>query len=306
MSEKHNISLRVHTEVIDKPKDAGGKHHPSATKEHPKWAEHALVFDCETRTDTRQELTFGFYRLLQLNGDAYELVEEGAFYDDDLPADERKVLEAYSRIADTDNVVSFPPRFPMLSKTEFVKEVFYKYAHRGALIVGFNLPFDLARCACKWPEGEKKEWSLILKENPDGSEDKIYPRVHIDPIDSKKAFISFANQWIPEDSDIGITNIGNSRFLDLRTLLWALFNKAYSLKRACDNKKGPFKSTLASTSELVTNVKCVGSFHLCFLMRSRIRVASLEALEIKAVLGFAPAALAPSTNLAWKMNGPVV
>src|SRR5262249_32896879 len=32
-----------------------------------------------------------------------------------------------------------------------------------------------------------------------------------------------------------------SRFLDLRTLLWALFNQSYSLKRACDNEKGPFK-----------------------------------------------------------------
>src|SRR6266567_5972578 len=303
-SEKHDIFLRAHTEVIDKPKDASDEHRPRATKNHTKWAEYALAFDVETRIDTRQELTFGFCRIMHLNGDAYELVEEVAFYDDDLPADERSILESYVSIADTG--ASFPPRFPLYSKTEFIKEVFYKYAHRGALIVGFNLPFDIARCACKWPEGEKKEWSLILKEDPDGSEDKIYSRVHIDPIDSKKAFISFANQWIPEDSDIGITNIGNSRFLDLRTLLWALFNKAYSLKRACDNKKGPFKSTLASTSELVTNVKCVGSFHLCFLMRSRIRVASLEALEIKAVLGFAPAALAPSTNLAWKMNGPVV
>ncbi len=238
-SEKHDIFLRAHTEVIDKPKDASDEHRPRATKNHTKWAEYALAFDVETRTDTRQELTFGFCRIMHLNGDAYELVEEVAFYDDDLPADERSILESYVSIADTG--ASFPPRFPLYSKTEFIKEVFYKYAHRGALIVGFNLPFDIARCACKWPEGEKKEWSLILKEDPDGSEDKIYPRVLIDPIDSKKAFISFANQWIPEDGDIMATKIGEARFLDLRTLLWALYNVAYSLKRACDNKKGPFK-----------------------------------------------------------------
>jgi len=30
-------------------------------------------------------------------------------------------------------------------------------------------------------------------------------------------------------------------FLDLRTLLWALYNKSHSLRTACDNKSGPFK-----------------------------------------------------------------
>ena len=59
-----------------------------------------LVFDCETRTDKTQALTFGSYRFLV----AGRCLEEGLFYADDLAADERNVLEHYAREhpADTD------------------------------------------------------------------------------------------------------------------------------------------------------------------------------------------------------------
>ena len=59
-----------------------------------------LVFDCETRTDKTQALTFGSYRFLV----AGRCLEEGLFYADDLAADEREVLERYAREhrADTD------------------------------------------------------------------------------------------------------------------------------------------------------------------------------------------------------------
>jgi hypothetical protein len=240
MSEKHDIFLRAHPVVINKPK---GEHRPRTSKP-PKWAKYVLAFDCECRTDTNQELTFGFYRVLELEGDVYVLVEEGAFYDDDLPANERKVLEEYMRTGIPD-VKSFPPQFPLRSRSEFVRKVFYKYARKGAMIVGFHICFDLARLARKWPEGKKREWSLVLLEDRKG-ENPLYPRVLIDPIDSKKSFISFAWEWRPKNkkktgTKLKQTKINESRFLDLRTLLWALFNKAYSLRRACDNRKGPFK-----------------------------------------------------------------
>jgi hypothetical protein len=239
MNEKHDIFLRAHPVIIDKPK---GDFRPRAKKG---WAKYALVLDSECRIDAKQELTFGFYRVLELMGTAYELIEEGAFFDDDLPARERRVLEEYIRTHVSD-VLSFPPRFPLRSRSEFLKKIFYKYARKGAMICGFHICFDLARWARKWPEGKKREWSLVMVENPDGTENPLYPRVLIDPIDSKKSFISFAREWVPKDKQTKRdktkrTKINESRFLDLRTLLWALFNKAYSLKRACDNKKGPFK-----------------------------------------------------------------
>src|SRR5256885_2137851 len=122
--QKYDIFLRAHTVVVDKPKLVKKKGRLRASKKHVKWPQHALVFDCESRTDTRQELTFGFYRILELKEGAYELVEEGAFFDDHLSARERAILEAYVNIADTE-VTSFPPKFPLHSRSEFVKRVFY-------------------------------------------------------------------------------------------------------------------------------------------------------------------------------------
>lgn len=231
MSEKHDIYFRAHTVVLDKPKPT--KKSMIRRAKGRKWPTDVLVFDCESRTDTGQELTFGFYRVLKLRGTIYELVEEGAFFDDDLPASERQILESYLITADTE-VKSFPPQFPLHSRSDFIKKIFYKIARKGALIVGFNLCYDLARLAREWPEGDDDEWSLILSEHPDGNENPHHPRALIQPIDSKKSFIRFALEWIPKDGTAKPTKINNSRFLDPRTLLWALFNQALSLKRACE------------------------------------------------------------------------
>src|SRR5438128_559547 len=81
----------------------------------------------------------------------------------------------------------------------------------SGLIVGFNVCFDLARIAMKWSEGEKNEWSLRLLENPDGTNNPLYPPVLIDPIDSKKAFISFGYQWIPENGKAKASQINDAR-----------------------------------------------------------------------------------------------
>lgn len=231
MTEKRDIYFRAHTVVIGKPKSTT-KGTVRRTK-GKKWPKYVLVFDSESRTDTGQALTFGFYRILKLRGSIYELVEEGALFDDHLPAHEREILESYLSTADTE-VKSFPPQFPLYPRSEFTKKVFYKFARKGALIVGFNLCFDLARLARKWPEGDRDEWSLILSEYPNGKENLHHSRVLIEPIDSKKSFIQFAQEWVPKDGTAKPTKINDSRFLDLRTLLWALFNRALSLKRACE------------------------------------------------------------------------
>ncbi len=240
MSEKLDIFLRAHTVVVDSKKGKKGKRKRRGGRPRrnlKNWPNYAIVFDCETRVDTRQGLTFGFYRLLRLQNSNYRLEEEGAFFDDDLPAHERKVIETYASTAETE-VKSFPPQFPLHPRSNFVKQVFYRYARKGALIVGFNLPFDLTRLARRWPEGEDNEWSLVLVNYADGNENLNFPRVLIDPIDSKKSFISFRGEWIPKDKNgrpkAKPTKINESRLLDLRTLLFALFNQALSLKKACE------------------------------------------------------------------------
>jgi hypothetical protein len=194
-----------------------------------KWPEHALVFDTETRITADQSLTFGVYRVCKLVADSYTVTEEGILYADDLPAQDRKVLESYVHTQISD-VASFPPRFPLYSRSEFMKRVFRPAIKRnGALVCGLNLPFDLSRLALKWTRGDDDEWSFVMQQYPDGTENKNYPRILINPLDSKKAFIKLAPPWKPEEWKAGKTH-----FLDLRTLAWALFNKSFSLKKLCE------------------------------------------------------------------------
>ena len=54
------ISLRVHTRVVnEKPSQRGQGRLPD------KWARFALVFDCETTIDIRQDLTFLWWRFCE-------------------------------------------------------------------------------------------------------------------------------------------------------------------------------------------------------------------------------------------------
>ena len=85
MSQSLPIFLRAHIEPAEQSKRAKG-HFRRRKLVEPKWAESALVFDCETTTDELQCLTFGAFRYckLQVNG-IYECVQEGLFYADNLP-----------------------------------------------------------------------------------------------------------------------------------------------------------------------------------------------------------------------------
>jgi hypothetical protein len=67
----------------------------------------------------------------------------------------------------------------------------------------------------------------------DGAENRNRPRVTIQPIDSKKAFIKLVPPWRPEEWK----DKGNVHFLDLRTLAWAQFNQAFSLRTLCEELK---------------------------------------------------------------------
>jgi hypothetical protein len=207
----------------------------------PQWPAEVLVVDTESRTGVNQSLTFGVWRRCRLIGNKYEVIEEGVFYTDGLPAGELKILRTYVETAVSD-VRSFPPRFPLYSRTQFMKKVFWSaLKKRSAMVVGFNLGYDLTRLALDWKRGDKGEWSLVMMQYADGNENCNYPRILITPIDSKKQIIKLWSPWRKnqhEWKDAGRT----IHFLDLRTSLWALYNKSHSLRSACDNKSGPFQS----------------------------------------------------------------
>ncbi len=232
LREGQDIFLRAYAVAVDDTEKRKPKC-PARADWDSKWPEHALVFDTESRITADQSLTFGVYRRCKIVDGCYVVLEEGVVYADDLPANERKVLQKYVSTTISD-VASFPPRFPMYARSEFMKRVFWPAIKRnGALVCGFNLPFDLARVALDWSRGDKGEWSLTMSQYANGTENRNYPRILITPIDSKKAFIGLAKPWKPEEWK----DKGNAHFLDVRTLGWALFNKSFSLKRACEELK---------------------------------------------------------------------
>ena len=245
MIEIHDLFLRAIAVPIEnngnkKKKTLNTDRKEAQAGNEPRWPDSILAFDTESRIAIGQSLTFGVWRRCNLVGQNYEVIEEGIFCADDLPAKEIKALKTYMETAVSD-VLSFPPRFPLYSRAQFMKKVFWPALKKaGSMMVGFNLGYDLTRIALDWKRGNKGEWSLIMAQYADGNENSNYPRILITPIDSKKQIMKL---WIPwkenqhEWKDAG-TRI---HFLDLRTVLWGLYNRSHSLRSACDNKSGPFK-----------------------------------------------------------------
>ena len=229
MSDVHDIFVRAHTVVSENKRRQ--RTLPA------KWPQEVLIIDTETTVDTAQKLTFGVYRRCKHGPQGYQCVEEGLFYEDGLSMKQRKVLERYINNAKNlprIDVKMFPPtmRLKLYSRSDFVERVFWRAVRRGAMVVGFNLPFDLSRLAVKSCTANDGGWSLVMslrksrktgkkEPNPDR------PRVIITSKDSKRAFIALSSIRHPEEWPEG------GRFLDLRTLGWALRNDSYSLRGAC-------------------------------------------------------------------------
>lgn len=198
------------------------------------WPMHMLVFDTETTTDQTQCMLFGFYRVLKwvANG-TLALVSEGLFHADDLDTRDRSAFLTLREYAAREEI-------PLISRREFVRDVFYPISvDAKGLVVGFNLPFDLARIAIDSAEARGRYhggFSFALAEYFDTAtkkyKERAYrPRVCVQSINNKAAFIGFQRPIRTKESRPE-TFQGN--FLDLRTLAYALSGKGYSLASACD------------------------------------------------------------------------
>jgi hypothetical protein len=207
-----------------------------------------LVFDTETRTDAAQDLTFGSYRFY----DNSRCLEEGIFLGDGLSTTERATIARYgeTHAADTDRRLGVPS-LCILSRAEFLMK-FYDAAYDGrALVVGFNLPFDLARIASNAGAARgryKGGFSFVMNQfrdrDGDLKENRYRPRVTVKHIDSKRSLKRFATandpdpeDRIPEGSESGAPEPSYSfggHFLDLRTLAFALTDRGHTLESACE------------------------------------------------------------------------
>jgi hypothetical protein len=184
-----------------------------------KWANYALVLDCETTTDIRQDLTFLWWRFCELKNDAYVCQLEGVAYNDHLGKDDLALIRSFARKrADVED--GCPKEIQVESRTEFANRVLWEAIRIGASIVCFNSPFDLSRISLKSRPAKLKNtgWSVTpWPDDPDPFKPK--PWIRIKPKDSRSAFMSLVG------GDSSMRTNYSGRFLDLSVLGWALRNK---------------------------------------------------------------------------------
>jgi hypothetical protein len=235
------IELRVHTEIV-KGANRKGSSKTALLKNPPKWPHRALVLDCETTIDERQSLTFGCFHYCRPNERSYVMVLEGLFYSDDLDSESVALLLDYSK----------SHNLQCLSRTAFMKRIFWRAIRAEALIVGFNLPFDLSRLACTscWTTRGGGAWSFTMSQYKDPEtgrplEDKFKPRLIVKPKDGKGAFFRLTRCIDPKPYP-------PLRCLDLKTLLWALHSKSLTLDSGCKIYGLEGKTSNHTPSGLVT------------------------------------------------------
>ena len=232
----HDIYVRAYTVPVEQEERKAAR-----AGDEPKWPQYALVFDCETRITADLTLSFGFWRFCELRDGKYVCIEEGTFHDDDgLSAREFNLLRDYPRNTKPDTPHDGGDRLRLYSRSKFVKETFGMAIQAGALIVCFNAGFDLSRLAMEWETAENGGWSLIFSKwpNPNTGElkpNKFFPRIVTKALNSKASIIHSTRAPISEEGEKTkqVVFWPTARFLDVRTLLWALRNKSYSLKTGC-------------------------------------------------------------------------
>jgi len=213
------VFLRVHTREVDKKTRSGPE-----GKLHDKWARFALVFDCETTIDIRQDLNFLWWRFCELKSGKYICQQEGLVYADLLDAPSIDLIRAYALSKRAQVEEGCPENILVQSRTEFVDGEFWQAIQAGAVIVCFNAPFDLSRLALDYREAQRKNsgWSMVMWRY-EGKPDSFKPKLRIKPKDSRSAFINLAG------GDPNNRVVYRGRFLDLSVLGWSLRNRHMTL-----------------------------------------------------------------------------
>lgn len=239
-----------------------------------------LVVDTETATENTadmpgfagnawrgeyQSLLFGSARLYVHKStgalhekDEWQQVGEWLFYPDELPEHGRGIIQDYAAtvsepmgtgraLKGTRIAFECVPLSKFLGSGDRDKMDFYKIAVRDqALVVGFNLPFDLSRLALDVGATRAHNGNSFMAggfsftlwpphKQANGKEVEYKPRLQIKRLDSKMGSIRFTAENTGRNSRAD-TRSGRSkrgRFLDLSQMLWALTESTRSLEGWC-------------------------------------------------------------------------
>jgi hypothetical protein len=212
----------------------------------------ALVFDTETLPGPAQQLRFLVWRLYRDAHDrppAATCVEEGIAYPDTLPTTspaDFELLEQYAAKASADVAPGFPMRLGLRPLSWWLDERLfgYAYAHRDrCALVGFNLLFDLGRLASYWGKAGgayRGGYSLGLWGSYDRAgrwhDLKYGVRLRLRAIDPRRTLFRWGSRGNDPDPQRG-----PGRFVDLRTLTFALTDRSLTLEQACAAFGDPYE-----------------------------------------------------------------
>ena len=200
----------------------------------------ALIFDCETKSDHTQSLRFGTYQCRKSG----ELVESGIFYETDNPKSlsirDMAVLRLYAQ----------KHKLVLRTRQSFVEEIFYKYAYAyGALIIGFNLPFDLSRLATAIGTAHARDmrggFTFRL------SNISYHPNMVVKHLNAKASFMRLAATGQLDsrsERKKGIKKQYRTGFFqDVKTLAAALLGKGHTLASLADTLETPHRKSKADS-----------------------------------------------------------
>jgi hypothetical protein len=175
------------------------------------YGERVLVFDTETTTDTAQRLLFGFFRLYVRD----RLAREALIVSQLLTHSEMECVSEYAARCG----------LQLYSREDFVEKVFYPEVYlRGAVCIGFNLPFDLSRIAfhARCGSGKnRRKFTLAL------SHRLTWHDVRIESLSGAASIIQFTPKRKLYDWE---TPFFGGRFCDLSAVSRAFTGERHTLK----------------------------------------------------------------------------
>jgi hypothetical protein len=193
-----------------------------------------LIFDTETTTDAAQSLRFGVCQIRK----GEKLARTVLFYADEIPQNDQALLAKYASAR----------KLELMAVDKFRTSILLKAGYRGnAAIVGFNLPFDIARIARSHSEARgsfRGGFTFAM------SKYKSEPHVRIKHLSPSAALIDFAKPG-KQMSGSGMRNRGfreehnRGYFFDVKTIAMALTSRKHSLKSLAESLKVPTQKQTA-------------------------------------------------------------
>ena len=225
----YDLYLRAHitcgeSEHSQDARSRKRKHQPNL------WPDYALVWDTETALDLEQTLNFGVWRFCELRGKEYVAVQEGIFHRDGLTANDVQTILAYKKKHCAANLIDgTDPELLVLSRADFVEKVFWESVRAGALIVGFNLSFDISRIRTSWTPAHNGGFSFVISQlSRTLAENRNRPRIRIAPLNGVAEKIELTAVKRKDEQE----RWRRFRPLDLHMVAFALTDNSYSLAGA--------------------------------------------------------------------------